>query len=558
MRFRVDGRMAIFLILSVFARSENSAALIRLRNVARQAGVDFVLDNCATRQKRMIETMLGGVATLDYDGDGLTDIYFTNGAAIPSLKKESPRFYNRLYRNLGDMKFEDVTAKAGLAGTGYSTGVAVADYDNDGDPDLFVTGVFRNILYCNNGDGTFSDVSAAAGIEDKMWAVAAGWFDYDNDGNLDLFLVNYMDWSLASNRFCGDRARGIRVYCHPKYFSPLPNQLYRNRGDGTFEDVSQASGIAAHKGRGMSVGFADYDDDGFLDVFVTNDKLPNFLFHNLGNGTFEETALMAGVALPEDGEPISSMGTDFRDYDNDGLPDISVVALAGETFPLYRNLDHGMFDNATLASRLGPLSNNRSGYSPAFVDLDNDGWKDLFVSGSHVNDLIHLFEASQYKQPNFVFANAGDGSFRDATATAMGVNAKPCVHRGSAFADFNQDGRIDIVVSAIGDQAELWENTSPGGNSWLIVKLVGTRSNRDGIGARIRLGNQHNHMTTSYAYASSSDFGVHFGCGSLSVADCIQIRWPSGIVQTLRNVKLNQVLVVEEPASMPVRSRKTK
>ncbi len=529
------------------SRNIHTLAPIRFRDVARSAGLDFVLQNNPTPQKHMIETMPGGVAVFDYNGDGLTDIYFTNGAAIPSLRKDSPKFFNRLYRNDGGMSFTDVTSEAGVAGAGYSMGAAAADYDNDGHVDLFVAGVYRNILYRNLGNGKFEDVTEKAGIKSDQWSVAAGWFDYDNDGRLDLFVVNYAKWTPAFDRFCGDRGRNIRIYCHPKYFEGVSNTLYRNRGDGTFEDVTARAGIAPHIGRGMSVAFADYDNDGFTDVFVTNDNLPNFLFHNRGSGTFEEVGLPAGVALTANGLPIASMGADFRDYDNDGLPDINVTALTGETFPLFRNQGNGLFQDATYSSRLGLLSAPRSGWSNGFFDFNNDGWKDLFTANSHVNDRVELFEATEYKQANSIFANLGDGTFRDASAEAGEGFRVAKAHRGSGFADFNNDGKIDVVVTALGEPVELWQNLSPDDNHWLILKLIGTRSNRDGIGARIRLGNQSNHMTTAVGYASSSHQGVHFGLGKTEKIDKIEIRWPSGIVQILRDVKTNQFLEVREP-----------
>jgi hypothetical protein len=379
--------------------------------------------------------------------------------------------------------------------------------------------------------------------------VAAGWFDYDNDGLLDLLVVNYAKWTPAFNQFCGDATRNLRVYCHPKYFEPIANQLYHNRGDGTFEDVSQKAGIAQLAGRGMSVAFADYDGDGFTDIFVTNDNLPNFLFHNRGNGTFEEVALTAGVALLDHGKPVASMGADFRDYDNDGLPDITVTALTGDTFPLFRNLGNGSFQDATYPSQLGPQSIRWSGWGNGFFDFNNDGFKDLFTADSHVNDKIDLFEATAYKQSNRIFANLGNGKFQDVSRDAGQGFDIARAHRGTAFADFNGDGKIDVVVSSLGEPAELWENVSPAANHWLILKLVGTRSNRDGIGARIRIGNQWNHMTTAVSYASSSHFGVHFGLGQMKQIEKMEIRWPSGTVQVLRDVKTDQVLEVREPVA---------
>ena len=519
---------------------------IRFREVAQSAGLDFVLQNNPTPRKHMIETMPGGVAAFDYNNDGRTDIFFTNGASIPSLEKDSPRFFNRLYRNDGGMRFTDVTSEAGIAGAGYSMGAAAADYNNDGHTDLFVAGVYRNTLYRNLGNGKFEDMTEAAGIKSDKWSVAAGWFDYDNDGWLDLFVVNYAHWTPDFDRYCGDRDRNLRVYCHPKYFEGLPNTLYRNRRDGSFEDVTAKAGIAAHIGRGMSVAFADYDNDGLTDVFVTNDNMPNFLFHNQGDGTFKEVALEAGVALTNYGKPVASMGVDFRDYDNDGLPDLNITALAGETFPLFKNLGKGSFQDATHSSRLATLTTTRSGWSNGFFDFNNDGWKDLFTANSDVNDLIDLFQSTHYKQTNSIFANLGNGAFQDVSTEAGFGLAR--AHRGSAFADFNSDGRIDIVVSALGEPAELWQNISPEVNHWLILKLIGTRSNRDGIGAVIRLGNQWNHVTTAVGYASSSPAAVHFGTGKLEKIEQIEIRWPSGIVQVLRNVATNQALEVHEPS----------
>ncbi|HLK21428.1 MAG TPA: CRTAC1 family protein [Bryobacteraceae bacterium] len=538
---------AIIFAASCAAAGLESVAPIRFEDVASKSGIDFVLHNSPTPEKHMIETMAGGIAVFDFDGDGRPDIFFTNGAALPSLEKTSPQYWNRLYHNEGDMKFRDVTKEAGVAGEGYSMGAAAADYDNDGRADLFVAGVNRNFLYHNLGNGRFEDVTAKAGIRSGEWAVAAGWFDYDNDGLLDLWVVHYANWSVGSSadrRFCGDAAREVRIYCHPKYFDGLASSLYRNRGDGTFEDVSEKAGIASFRGRGMSLAFADYDHDGFPDVFVTNDNMPNFLFHNTGKGTFEEVALVSGVALRGDGKPVASMGTDFRDYDNDGWPDISVVALAGETFPLFRNHGKGSFDDSTYASHLGTLSVHHSGWGTAFFDFNNDGWKDLFTTNSHVNDLVEQFEPAIYKEPNTVFANLGNGTFGDAPNSGL---TEVKAHRGSAFADFDGDGKIDVIVSSLEGPPELWHNVSPEPNHWIDLKLTGARSNRDGIGARIRIGNQHNDMTSAVSYASSSLIPVHFGLGKVSVVDKIEIIWPSGKQQTLENVKADRVVQVHEP-----------
>jgi hypothetical protein len=528
----------------VMASASFETPPIRFVEMAGAAGLDFVLENNATPAKRMIETMPGGIAVLDYDGDGRPDIFFTNGAEVPSLEKSSPKFWNRLYHNEGGMKFRDVTEQAGVAGAGYSMGAAVGDYDNDGKPDIFVAGVNRNILYHNLGNGRFEDVTAKAGIKSGEWAVAAGWFDYDHDGKLDLWVVHYAKWPPATDRYCGDANRGIRIYCHPKYFEGLPSTLYRNRGDGTFEDVTARAGLAQFPGRGMSVAFADYDHDGFPDAFVTNDNMPNFLFHNKGNGTFEEVGLLSGTALGDSGKAVASMGVEFKDYDNDGQPDIIVTALAGETFPVFRNAGKGNFNDATYSSKLGALAVKHSGWGLGLFDFNNDGWKDLFTANSHVNDRVELFESAVYREKDSVFANAG-GTFRDVSAEA-GLNLTKA-HRGAAFADFDGDGRIDAVVTSLAEPTELWHNVSPGAGHWIVLRLRGTKSNRDGIGAVIRIGNQYNEMTTALGYASSADCGVHFGLGSATTVSKIEIRWPSGTRQTLTGVKADQVLEVTEP-----------
>ena len=515
------------------------------RNVADASGLRFVHHTGSTSRKFYVDSVPGGLAVFDYNGDGRPDIFFTEGAEMPSLQKPTRAYANRLFRNDGGVHFTDVTDAAGVAGAGYAMGAAAADYDNDGRIDLFVAGVRRNQLLHNRGDGRFEDVTARSGISNDEWAVAAGWFDYDNDGRLDLFVVNYVRWSVDEDRACADEVRAIPIYCHPRSFAAVPNRLYRNRGDGTFEDVSARSGIAAHAGKGMSAAFADFDHDGRLDVFVTNDTVPNFLFRNNGDGTFTETATIAGVSVPDTGRPVSGMGADFQDLDNDGWEDIFMTALAGETFPLFRNDRRGGFAEATQSSGLAMLTVKLSGWCVLVADVDNDGWKDVFTTNSHVNDRIGDFEAIAWKQPNSLFIN-DRGRFRDATP-GSGLDASRAVHRGCGTADFDGDGRLDFVVLSLGSPAELWVNDTASDNHWLTVRLVGSRSNRDGIGARVIAGNQVRTMTTAAGYASSSHTGVHFGLGSAEQVQ-VEIHWPSGTRQVIENVKANQVVDIREPS----------
>jgi len=519
---------------------------VHLREIAAAAGLQFVHHHSPTPGKYFVESAPGGLAVFDYNGDGRPDIFFTNGAQTPSLEKTSAVYANRLYRNDGGMRFTDVTDDAGVRGVGYAMGAAAADYDNDGHVDLFVAGVRQNQLLHNRGDGRFEDVTRRAGIAGGEWAMAGGWLDYDNDGRLDLLVVNYVRWSPDTNPFCGDRARGIPIYCHPRVFQGLPNRLYRNRGDGTFEDVSARAGILSHVGKGMSAAFADFDHDGRLDIFVTNDAVPNFLFRNTGDGTFAETALAAGVSVPDAGRPVSSMGADLQDYDNDGWEDIHFTALTGETFPLFRNDGRGAFVETTQATGLARLTVKSSGWCSIVADIDNDGWKDIFTANSHVNDRIGDFEAVAWKQPNSLFINDGHGHFRDATAEA-GLSTAAAAHRGCGVADFDGDGRLDLAVLVLGARAELWRNESAPENRWLIVRLAGTRSNRDGIGARVIAGNQVRTMTTTLGYASSSHAGLHFGLGTTTESVRVEVQWPSGQRQIVENVKTNQVLTIREP-----------
>jgi enediyne biosynthesis protein E4 len=529
---------------------------IRFEDIAVRAGVRFITQNAASPNKNQIETMVAGVALLDYDGDGYLDIYLINGAAIPSLKKTSPAYWNRLFHNNRDGTFTDVTEKAGVAGAGYGMGVAVGDYDNDGRPDIFLANVTGNQLFHNNGDGTFTDVTAKAGLAGakfkgkKMWSTAAGWFDYNNDGWLDLFVVNYCQWEVDKDPYCSLKS-GVRAYCHPNLYTSLHNSLYRNNGDGTFTDVSRETGIEAHTGKGMSVSFADYDRDGFVDAFVANDTTPAFLFHNLGGKRFDEVGVAAGVAYAPDGTTLSGMGSDFRDVNNDGLADIWYTAVEHQSFPLLINEKHGDFEDKTIASGLQTTS-DMSGWGNGIFDFDNDGWKDLFVARSNVLDNIsELIPSRSYPEPNSIFRNLRNGKFKDVGATAGTDFQTPAAHRGVAFGDFDNDGRIDAVVTVLGGPVELLHNITETSNHWILLKLVGRKSNRMGIGAQVRIvtadgESQWNEVTTSVGYASSSDSRVHFGLGANLHIKEIDIRWPSGIRQSLHGVAVDRVMTIEE------------
>jgi hypothetical protein len=538
-------------------QTSSFSSTIQFEDIAAKAGVHFTTENSPTPNKNQIETMVSGVGLLDYDGDGYLDIYLVNGAAIPSLQKDSPMYWNRLYRNNHDGTFTDVTERAGVAGAGYGMGVAVGDYDNDGRPDIFLANVTGNQLFHNNGDGTFTDVTRKAGLAGaqmngkKMWSVSAGWFDYNNDGLLDLFVVNYCVWEVNKDPYCPLKS-GVRGYCHPKNYESLHNTLYRNNGDGTFTDVSEETGIAAHLGKGMSVSFADYDGDGFLDAFVANDTTPAFLFHNLGGRRFGEVGEAAGVAYAPDGVTLSGMGSDFRDVNNDGRPDVWYTAVEYQSFPLLINNDDGTFDDLTQRSGL-QATKQMSGWGNGIYDFDNDGWKDLFVARANVLDNIsELTPTRKYPEPNSIFRNLGNGKFAEVSLTAGPDFQREAPHRGVAFGDLFNEGRIDAVVTVLGAPVKLFHNISDTGNHWILLKLVGTRSNRMGIGAQIHITaddgrQQWNEATTAVGYTGSSDSRVHFGLGKNQHIKEMEIRWPSGIKQVLHHITVDRIMTIEEP-----------
>ena len=541
---RAASALSATLLAAVIVTSAQ-APIPQFENVQPSSGLTFVLAHAPTPDKRLIETMPGGLAAFDYDSDGLVDLFFANGNASPALDKAGPQFHNRLYRNLGNWRFEDVTAAAGVQGRGFAMGAAVADYDNDGDPDLFVPGVGQGSLYRNLGTGRFEDVTVASRIGASPWSVAAAWTDVDRDGLLDLFVVNYLNWNDAADRFCGDRLRDLRVYCHPKFYTGLPNQLFRNKGDGTFEDISQASGIAAHVGKGMSVAVADFDGDRRDDLFVTNDGVPNFLFRNVDGRRFEETGLLAGVALPGVGRAVSSMGVVSQDLNGDGRPDLVVTALKGETFPLYVNDGGLLFHDGTNQARLAAPSSQRSGWGIALADVDNDGHQDIATANSHVNDRIEQFEASRYKEPNSLLLNRGT-TFEDVTMQAGAFGSTMTAHRGLVAADLDNDGRLDVVTTSLGGPVEAWRNGGPAGH-WLRVILRGRASNRDGLGALVILNGRRFTMTSASGYASSVLQGVHVGLGEATAAPRVEVQWPSGRRQVIEAAGVDRVIEVTEP-----------
>jgi enediyne biosynthesis protein E4 len=511
-------------------------------------GLDFTLQNSPTDQKYLIETMPGGVALLDYNNDGLLDIFFVNGGRVTSpmqtpenFDRHDPKYWSRLYRQNKDGSFTDVTQQAGLANAGdgnYGMGVAVGDYDNDGYPDLYVTSYGKNILYHNNGDGTFTDVTAKAGVAGGGWSVSAGFFDYDNDGKLDLFVTRYLDWDTKHSKGCGGN---YHTYCPPEEFPTTTNILYHNNGDGTFTDVSERSGIAKKKGRALGATFADYDGDGFTDIFVSNDGMQQYLFHNDGNGTFREVGLEAGAALSEDGRRMSGMGVVFQDYDNDGRPDVMVTLLPREIYGVYHNDGGGSFTYRSLETGLGALSSGSSGWSAGLEDFDNDGWKDLFVAQGHVLDNVEKIDPSLHYLELPLLALNRNGRFERADSGST----VPVAGRGAAFGDLNNDGWQDVVMTALGAHPQVFMNRG-GKEHWLTITLRGTRSNRDGFGARVQVNGQTRFATATSGYLSSSDKRLHFGLGTAEKAK-VEINWPSGSHQTLNDVHADQFLEVREP-----------
>ncbi len=528
----------------------------KFTDITAAAGIHFQHIAPHTTRKYLLETMAPGVALFDFDNDGRLDIFVTNGAPLadPTPKGTIPQkpgseYWNRLYHQKPDGTFEDITEKAGLQGVGYGMGVAVGDYDNDGYEDLFVTAYGGNRLYHNNGNGTFTDVTATAGVGGSGWSSSAAWVDLDNDGLLDLVVVRYVTWDF-SDIWCGPPQAALRQYCHPDSFPPIALLAYHNDGNGHFTEVAQKIGLSK-PAKGLGIALADYDRDGRIDLYIANDSWPGFLFHNKGNGTFEELGLTAEVALDGDGRTFAGMGVDFADYNNDGLPDLVVDDLANQMYALYLNNGDGTFNYASYATGISRMTRMHSGWGVRFFDYDNDGWKDILIAQGHDLDTIEKSNPQlRYREPMLLLRNTGKG-FTDVSADSGDVFHEAWVGRGLAIGDIDNDGRIDAVVATNGGPLHILHNETPTSNHWLTLKLVGHRSNRDGIGAEVKLvtasGPQWVTATTASSYLSSSDKRVHFGLGAESIAQSIEIRWPSGIVQTLKDVRGDQILQVDEP-----------
>jgi enediyne biosynthesis protein E4 len=552
---------------TVLCQSSSPSPLIepRFSDVTSVLGVHFQHVASHTFKKYLIETMGSGVALFDYDNDGRLDIFAVNGAQItdPMPKgsipqKIGPEQWNRLFHQKPDGTFEDVTEKAGLQGVGYGFGVAIGDYDNDGYEDLFVTAYGGNKLYHNNGDGTFTDVTAQAGVGGGGWSTSAAWVDLDNDGLLDLVVLRYMQWDFI-DLWCGERKEGFRAYCPPDSFPPISPLVYHNDGKGHFTEVSQKLGLSK-EGKGLGIALSDYDRDGHIDLFFANDSMPEFLYHNTGNGTFEEVGLRSGVAVDGEGHSFAGMGVEFTDYNNDGLPDLVITDLADQMYALFRNNGDGTFTYDSYPSGLGRMTFAHSGWGVRFLDYDNDGWRDLIIAQGHDLDNIELtFPNLRYREPMLLARDTGK-NFVDVSPEAGTVFQQPWVGRGLATGDIDNDGRIDAVVTTNGGSIHVLHNDTKTSNHWLTLSLVGHKSNRDAIGAAVTLVTEHRTqfatVTTAGSYLSSSDKRLHFGLDQDATAKSIEIQWPSGIHQTIQNVRGDQILQIDEPSALSAKEQR--
>ena len=549
--------MAVAPLAQVKGSRTTALSPAKFVDVTSSLGVQFQHAAPHTSKKYLLETMGSGVALFDYDNDDRLDLFVVNGAEIndPSPagtipQKTGLKYWNRLYHQKPDGTFEDVTERAGLQGASYGMGVAVGDYDNDGFEDLFVTEYGRNHLYHNNGNGTFTDVTDKAGVAGGGWSTSAAWVDLDGDGLLDLVVVRYLQWDFT-DIWCGEKKQGYRSFCHPDEFQAIGPLVYHNNGNGHFTDITKQAGFAK-PGKGLGIAIADFNGDGHIDIFIANDSVPEFLYQNKGDGTFEEVGLFAGTGVDGDGHAYAGMGVDFADYDNDGLPDIVVSDLAYQKYALYRNHGDGTFVYTSDGTGLGAMTFLHSGWGMRFLDYDNDGWKDLLIAQAHVMDTIELnYPQLHYREPMLLARNTGK-AFIDVSSDSGPTFHEPWASRGMAIGDIDNDGRLDAVVTENGGPVHILHNETDTQNHWLALKLIGHKSNRDAIGAAVKIvtgqGEQHAIVTTSGSYLSSGDKRVHFGLGPQSTIREIDIRWPRGIRQILRDVKADQILRVDEPA----------
>lgn len=528
----------------------NNKLFPQLVDVTAEAGINFKHTHGGAGERYYVETMGSGCAFLDYDNDGDLDIYLVNGAPLPGYPvAKAPK--NVLYQNQGEGTFRDVTIPAGVGDASYGIGCAVADYDNDGFVDIYLTNFGPNVLFHNNGDGTFSDVTGTAKVGDDKWGASAAFLDYDNDGDLDLYVVNYVNFTIANHIKCGQGSRGIRAYCHPDVYDGVADVFYRNNGDGTFTDVTEKSGIYNPSGKGLGVVCGDIDNDGDQDIYVANDKTPNFLFRNNSDGTFSEMGLLAGVGYNEDGVGEAGMGVDLGDYDGDGYLDIFVTNFSNETNTLYQNQRSGFFSDMTYVSGLGVSSLLSLGFGTNFFDFDLDGDLDIYVTNGHVLDNVELFKDNiTYAQPDQLFGNNGQGFFTD-VSDKLGRDFQIAkVGRGAAFGDYDNDGDIDVLISNNNQTANLFRNDSGNHNNWLKIKTVGTKSNRDGIGARVKVVSgslvQIEEVRSAGSYLSANDLRLTFGLEKLNKIDSVEIRWPSGLTESYRDLPVNQLLILQE------------